>query len=274
MATPPRIGKFNPSASITWGNGTLFNGYLLAGLSLPALDGLAFPDVRIQSMLGDGEIVPSFYKIPIKDGQFDQVAGLFYNADLSPNTTVYYAWLYTNHNFQVAGPATPFAVTTDSIPAPSFSIGTPTNTGAPTPDEYPPSSIVIPNNLTGNVDANGYDITGIGELIANGAAQFNSIVTMTRDVGASGNLNLWLVNTEASADVTDGQLRITCFTTNPGHSLARMVSPTGTIINVKADGRIYIHIGTTYANDAAAGAGGVSVNEIYGTPTGELRYKL
>lgn len=186
----PRVGKVSNNATVSWSDGSEFNGYMLVGLSSPELSSQTFPNVRYGNVGEPTETIPVFVKIPIKHGQFNQTVGVFFNEDLSPPNTLYYAWMYTNTDFQVAGPSSSFSVTQDGWTPPSFSLGTPTSGDAPIPNENDNNTVIpppIPSILTGNVDGNGFDITNLDVLSAN---------TVTADDGIFDDLT---INTSITA---------------------------------------------------------------------------
>lgn len=176
--TAPRIGKFSTSTLVKWGDNTNFDGYLLVGFSIPTLSATPFPDIRIGNAGSPSERLPGFYKIPIENGVISTSCGLFYNADLVPRTTQYYAWLYTSAGFPVAGPSSAFSVTSDTITVPTFTVGTPAAGSTPTPDSD--TNAVIPlqyYRLTGDVDGNGKDITGLDNLTSTTASFSGAVST-------------------------------------------------------------------------------------------------
>lgn len=144
----PRIGKFSQSTTLTWSDGTLFNGFFLVGTAIPTLSGTAFGGVYYGNS-GLSEPLPRFYVVPVSEGKYNEVCGLFYNADIAPPNSTYYGWLYTMNGpgglkRQVAGPTTAFTVSSDSFTPPAL---TPTITvaasSAPDPDvSITPSTVV------------------------------------------------------------------------------------------------------------------------------------
>lgn len=170
MATP-RIGKFASSATVSWANGSLFQGFCLVGISKPTISASPVHSVSFGNS-GMSEPIPDFYRIPIVDGKYSQVSGLFYTADLTPPGATYVAWLYTQsaqgYYIPVTAASSTFTVSSDSITPPTFTVNTPGAGSTPVPDQNNTDLVIPPSTytLTGDVDAAGYDITGITALTA------------------------------------------------------------------------------------------------------------
>jgi hypothetical protein len=282
MATAPRIGKFSPSATVQWGDGTLFDGFLLVGFSRPTLSATEM-EVRLGKQGEPSEPLPRFFKIPIIDGAYSQYAGLFFNADLNPKTTKYYAWLYTGADLPVAGPSASFSVTSEVISAPSFTVPTPDEGTSPTPDTAGGTTIVPISTytLTGDVDADGYDITDVGDLNVDGALTGNTGV-FTGGVQAAGivSSNGSIIITGQSATDEGGQLDLQDYSGGGSWSIdnfdstLRMIrTGTGVFMNFATDGKAHIGgSGESYVPLAVSGtvlgygepAGGVATFKVGG----------
>jgi hypothetical protein len=136
------------------------------------------------------EPIPDFYRIPIVDGKYSQVSGLFYTADLTPPGATYVAWLYTQsaqgYYIPVTSASSPFTVAADSVTPPTFTVNTPGAGSTPTPDQSNVDLVIPPSTytLTGDVAAAGYNITGIGTLGAV-TGTFSGTVTANAFVGGT-----------------------------------------------------------------------------------------
>jgi hypothetical protein len=125
-----REGKPSISATVTWSDGTMFSGFALCGLK--AMSGHTaneFTDIN-------GRALPrsNFTQLLIRDGLYDQTAGLVYNADINPPNTQYVAWYYDVSGVQIAGPTTAFTVSSASVSIPTETLTVPTAGSNPTPD--------------------------------------------------------------------------------------------------------------------------------------------
>lgn len=135
----PRIAKFDTSATIYYSDGTtLFNGFFLIGAALPTVSGTAFTSLYYGNS-GVAPRISKWVKVPVSEGKFHTSVGLFYNADIVPPATVYYAWAYLGGTSggaarQLAGPSASFSVTSDVITVPSLTITIPTAGAVPDPD--------------------------------------------------------------------------------------------------------------------------------------------
>lgn len=127
-----REGK--PSAgSVTWSDGSNFNGYALCGLK--SMTGYTDTQFTLANT-GLAKQLPrsNFTKLLIVEGQYQQNAGLIYNADINPPGTYYVAWIYDNSGEQIAGPSSAFQVTSNPFTMPSFTLTVPTVGSNPTPN--------------------------------------------------------------------------------------------------------------------------------------------
>lgn len=271
----PRIGKFTANTTITWADGHPFDGYILVGFSHTILVADLFPDIRVRNT-GDGEPLPPFYKIPIKEGLADQSVGLFYNEDLIPHTSQYYAWLYTNKHVQATSPGLAFSVTTATISIPPFSTATPGAGDAPTPDTYPPNGVVVPPTiyaLDASLNMQGHDILNLDD-ISGDLAVFERLNLVSADDLTSLDSLLKIDDFGLNSQAQNGLIRVTSSNALAANNLLVLVNSNGIRFAVNGAGRMYWFAGTTYADDAAAGAGGLTTGQVYSTATGELRIKL
>lgn len=134
----PRIGKFSQSATVSWSDGTAFNGFLLVGIALPTLSGTAFT-AALYGNSGVAPRLPQFVKVPISEGFYNSSCGLFYTSDITPPGTLFYSWLYTGGTSgvparMVSGPSSSFSVTSDTITPPTLTPTTPSAGSIPDPD--------------------------------------------------------------------------------------------------------------------------------------------
>lgn len=135
----PRIAKFDTSATIYYSDGTtLFNGFFLVGAALPTVSGTAFTSLYYGNS-GVAPRISKWVKVPVSEGKFHTSVGLFYNEDIVPPATVYYAWAYFGGSNggaarQLAGPSASFTVTSDVITVPSLTITIPSVGSVPDPD--------------------------------------------------------------------------------------------------------------------------------------------
>lgn len=137
----PRQSIFAPSSggTIQWDNGSSFDGFLLVQLAYPIdTNGLTWPTMSKGAGSLPRQRLPQGCKIPITDGNFDQNSRLWYNADIDPPNSQYFAWFYTNENKQIAGPTDAFQITmpttlidVPTLPAPAL------NFTPPAPIAYP-----------------------------------------------------------------------------------------------------------------------------------------
>lgn len=126
------IAKF-PTSTVTWSDGTNFNGFALVGLVMPT-SGTDWSFVARGSM-SSGQKLPVFAMIPIVDGLFNTSLGLYFNADIEPPNSKYVYWFYDSTRRQIAGPSALFSVTADPIVLPALTITAPTaGSTIPTPD--------------------------------------------------------------------------------------------------------------------------------------------
>jgi hypothetical protein len=138
MPSPPQVATLTQSATITWSDGTLFNGFLLIGLLVPNTGGDAWAELDLGSQQ-PGERIPIFTRVGVVDGVFDNTIGILYNTSISPPNTKYAAWYYDSSVYpprQIAGPSTLFTVSSATLTPPALTLTVPTaGTTPPTPNE-------------------------------------------------------------------------------------------------------------------------------------------
>lgn len=136
----PRQGAFTAVGTIYWSDGiTPFDGFMLVGIGYP-VDSTStnWPSLNKGAGSQPRQRVPQWCKIPIVYGLFDQNSKLWYNSDLDPPNTLYYAYFYDYSNKQIAGPTAGFQINSSSttitvpvLPTPTF------NPNPPAPIAYP-----------------------------------------------------------------------------------------------------------------------------------------
>jgi len=125
----PRTGHF-PQTPIKWSSGDLFNGFCLIAF-VPSV-GYSETDL---GLIDPTDRLPQFANVPIQNGLLNSSLGLYFNADISPPASTYTASFYDTTKKLIAGPGSPFTVTTDPISLTIPTLTVPTSGGtAPTPD--------------------------------------------------------------------------------------------------------------------------------------------
>lgn len=117
----PRFAKFDPSVTVQWSDGSNLTGFLLVGLVLPTGYQQGFYASYYPSVP-----VPTFLKVPIVNGTFNNSAGILWNADIEPVNSRYIGWYYDGAGNQIAGPTTFFSVSTATCTPPSLTLTAPT----------------------------------------------------------------------------------------------------------------------------------------------------
>lgn len=72
--------------------------------------------------------------MPITDGQYDQICGVYYNADLTPPNDQYVALFFDTNNKQIGTYTSAFNVSTSSFTIPSITLTLPTVGANPSVD--------------------------------------------------------------------------------------------------------------------------------------------
>ena len=130
IRTPPRLSR--PTGTISWSDGSDFNGYAWVGLSVPTSGGTTWDGVSFPGGLG----VPRAFILPIEEGEFHSQAKLYYNADLVPPVTQYKARFFDRNNVEITASAgTAFTVTASTFTIPSVTLTSPSAGSVPTPDD-------------------------------------------------------------------------------------------------------------------------------------------
>lgn len=132
MATP-RTATL--TGTVTWSDGTLFDGYLLIGIALPTNGDGDWPYIAADGITPPQRL-PQWIFIPIKQGVIDAATKLWYNADLNPPGTQYVAYWYDSlKRLVVSGVPTPFTISTASHAISLPTITVPNNGTVPTPQD-------------------------------------------------------------------------------------------------------------------------------------------
>lgn len=132
--TSPRVSTITSSVSVAWSDATPFTGYYLFVLRDPSNGVTPWAELSLNTHAA-GIRLPFYCMIPIVQGQPNTTVGLLYNADITPPTTQYIAYLYDSGKRQIAGPSAPFTVSTATFTPPSFTATIPNTYGTnPAPD--------------------------------------------------------------------------------------------------------------------------------------------
>lgn len=129
----PRVAKFDGNQTITWSNGSPFNGFALIGIVLPTSGGTPWAYVSP----GDnypGAAVPTFQYASINDGKLNTQAGVFYNEDLSPPNSKYAVWYYDLTGRPIGNVAGQFYATAPTVTLPTTTLTAPAEGSNPVPD--------------------------------------------------------------------------------------------------------------------------------------------
>jgi hypothetical protein len=129
----PQIGKL--TGTITWSDGSNFNGFAVIGLVFPTSSGAAWPELSLEPN-SFRQRIPQWSVIPIVDGAFNSSVGLFYNENIDPPNTKYAIYYYDSSNKVVGSP---------SAPADFFIISAPTTTPTMYTLTVPIAGTAIPN---------------------------------------------------------------------------------------------------------------------------------
>lgn len=131
----PRVGTL--TGSITWSDGTNFNGFGVVGLVLPTSGGTNWPELSLEPG-SPRQRLPLWSTIPIVDGAFNNQVGLWYNADIDPPNTTYVIYYYDTSLKQVGVPsgiADAFTISAAQTTPPVYTLTAPVaGTVVPTPD--------------------------------------------------------------------------------------------------------------------------------------------
>lgn len=137
MPASPRVGKL--TGTITWSDGSSFNGFAVVGLVLPTSSGTAWPELTLEPG-SPRQRLPLWSTIPIINGAFNQQLGLWFNEDINPPNTKYIIYYYDTSLKTPAvgvpsGIGDAFTVTADPTTPPTYTLTAPiAGTAVPTPD--------------------------------------------------------------------------------------------------------------------------------------------
>lgn len=134
MPSSPRTAKIVTAAEIQWSDGKPFDGYLWLGLRLP--NNYNEPRLWAANVL---QKLPQFTKIPIVEGVLDTDSAVFFNEDLDPPNTTYFAYWFDQHDRLIAptsGTAVGFSITADphTITPPTLTVPSYAGATDPTPE--------------------------------------------------------------------------------------------------------------------------------------------
>ncbi len=129
----PRVGHF-PQTTIQWSSGDNFNGFCLIAFIPPLGGGGTYLETDL-GLIDPSDKLPQFANCPIQNGLLNASLGLYFNADISPPNSTYTASFYDTTKRRIAGPGSPFTVTTDPFSLTIPTLVAPTTGGvAPSPD--------------------------------------------------------------------------------------------------------------------------------------------
>jgi hypothetical protein len=92
------------SGTILWSDSSLFNGFAVIGLILPTSSGVNWPELTIEPN-DVKQRLPLWSTIPVKDGEFNQSLGLWFNTAINPPNSKYALWLYDLSGKRVLSPS-------------------------------------------------------------------------------------------------------------------------------------------------------------------------
>ena len=131
----PRVGTL--TGTITWSDGTNFNGFGVVGLVLPTSSGVAWPELSLEPGT-PRQRLPLWSTIPIVEGTFNNQVGLWYNADINPPNTQYVIYYYDTSLKQVGIPSSisdAFTISAAQTTPPTYTLTVPiAGTTVPVPD--------------------------------------------------------------------------------------------------------------------------------------------
>lgn len=121
----PRVGKL--TGTISWSDGSLFNGFAVIGLVLPTSGGNPWPELSIEPN-SPQQRIPIWSTIPISAGAFNTSVGLWYNEDIDPPNTKYAIYYYDSSLEQVGAPSSAsdfFTITAATTTPPTYTLTVP-----------------------------------------------------------------------------------------------------------------------------------------------------
>lgn len=108
-----------PTNTLTWSDGSSFNGYVRITMSFPIGYSQAFLISKYQEQMLAGD-----YVLPVKDGVIDNNLAVWKTSSLSPFGLQYVWYAYDSAFKQIAGPSSSFTVTDDTFTLPSLTLTT------------------------------------------------------------------------------------------------------------------------------------------------------
>lgn len=110
-----------PTNTLSWNDGTLFDGYVRITTAYPLGYNQAFLISKYQE-----QMIPGDYVLPVSDGVIDSNLSVWKTSEISPFGTQYAWYAYDTTFRQLAGPSASFTVTDDTFTLPSLTISTTT----------------------------------------------------------------------------------------------------------------------------------------------------
>ena len=133
----PRVALFSNAQQFFWSGAPAipFNGFALIGLVAPS-DGTTPWSIMDYGNLYPSIQLPVWQRIPIINGSLNNGCGCFLNSDITPPGSQYIVYYYDATGRQIAGPSSPFTVTTqNTFTPPILTLTIPSTVGPnPTPD--------------------------------------------------------------------------------------------------------------------------------------------
>lgn len=132
MPDAPRTANLATSPDpVLWSDGSLYNGYVWFGLTLPS--GYTTPYLYNSAK---SQAIPRYGKIPVTGGVIDSSTKLFWNADIVPPGSTYRFYWFDDNDSLIApssGTAGAFTVdaATETITAPTLTV--PSSSSVPVP---------------------------------------------------------------------------------------------------------------------------------------------
>lgn len=143
------------SGTVTWSDGTLFDGYLYLGLVMPANSDGVWPTATLSGQ-GSPQRLPIWTVVPVMSGVFNPQTRVLYNNSLTPPHTQYVAYWYDLNMRRVApGPTAitvPFSINVSPyvISIPTLTSPSTSNTIPVTGDGYTTAGpVTIPSSYFG-----------------------------------------------------------------------------------------------------------------------------
>jgi hypothetical protein len=133
------------SSTITWSDGTPFNGYAILIMALPTQGGQQWTQVALRDCKPKRKC-PQRVKVPIREGVYDPVTMLWSTDSLVPENVVYSAWYYDDTDQLIAigsqlfsivagggagSSPIPYTLNPPTLPTPTAAISSPQPGSAP-----------------------------------------------------------------------------------------------------------------------------------------------